>query len=52
MAQKIRDTMNAGRTNPNGRDRENKYSNGEKSLVRTRRERRRNEEESLYNRYR
>jgi len=52
MAQKIRDIMNTGRTNPNGRDRENKYSNGEKYLARTRRKRRRNEEESLYNGYR
>jgi len=51
IAKKTRDIVSASRTYSNRRNRKNKYSSGKKSSVRISRKKRRNEKESLCDRY-
>ena len=51
MAQKARSTASASSTDPNGRNRENKYSSNQEPSTAIRRKKRENKEKFLYNRY-
>ena len=52
MAKEAGDIIYTGRTYFNGRSRKKEYSSNQKLTVRIRRQKRRNEERSLYNGYR
>jgi len=49
VAKEARDIMSANRTYSNRRDKKNKYSGGQKSPAKVRRQRRGNDEKSLCN---
>jgi len=51
VAKKTRDIVSASRTYSNERNRKNKYSGGKKLLIRISRKKRRNQKESLCDKY-